>query len=460
MNRYGFYILLIFFGTLLLPQQIFAQQKEQNSLQEDVNKDDLGNVENKFQEYFFEALKQRAIENYEKAITALQKCEELRPGKGVVYFELGKNYKALKNYSRAEENLLKALAEEKNDQDILVELYDVYYRTQNYAMAIETAKKLVPFNIDYREDLANLYVRTQEYDLALAALDHIDAKEGQSDYRDALRRKIFNENQDTDAVVGYLKERIKSNPEQLQPYTNLIYVYSRAGNLEQAYQTALDLQKVHPKAVEAHLALYKMYRQEHKPEQAMASMKLILRSDEIDNESKERVIKDFTSFVQEHPEYESELIKVLGEELPQKNKSTKELANYYTGKDNAEALKYYKLALKDDPNNFELLKKTILLQVERKKYEEAFNLSDASLAVFPSQPIFYLLKGVSGNALAKSEIAAEALKNGLDFLVDDPKMEADFYKQLQQAFQALGNLEQAEAFKKKALKLQTPSNEN
>lgn len=460
MNKYSFYILLIFFGTLLFPQRFFAQKEEQNNLQEEINKDDLGNVEDKFQEYFFEALKQSAIENYEKAITALQHCEKERPGKAIVYFELGKNYKELKNYSRAEENLLKALAEKENDQDILVKLYDVYYQTQNYSMAIETAKKLVPFNIDYEEDLANLYVRTEEYDLALIALDHVDVKKGQSDYRDALRRKIFNENSDTKEVVDYLKERIKSKPDQLQPYANLIYVYSRAGNLEQAYQTALNLQKTHPEAVEAHLALYKMYMQEHKPGQAMASMKLILESDDINSESKERVIKDFTGFVKEHPEYESELVEVLGGALPQENKSAKELASYYTGKNNAEALKYYKLALKDDPNNFELLKKTILLQVEDKQYKEAFNLSEASLTVFPSQPIFYLLKGVSGNALSKHKIATEALKDGLDFLIDDPKMEADFYKQLQLAFQALGNVEQAEAFKKKALKLQTPLNEN
>ena len=51
------HILLLFIGTLFLPQFNFAQV--------DFNKtsnDDLGNVEDKFQEYFFEALKQKGIE--------------------------------------------------------------------------------------------------------------------------------------------------------------------------------------------------------------------------------------------------------------------------------------------------------------------------------------------------------------------------------------------------------------
>ena len=42
--------------------------------QVDFNKrpdDDLGNVEDEFQEHFFEALKQKGIENYERAVEAL-----------------------------------------------------------------------------------------------------------------------------------------------------------------------------------------------------------------------------------------------------------------------------------------------------------------------------------------------------------------------------------------------------
>ena len=68
---------------------------------QDVNVDDLGAVTDEFQEYFFEALKQKAIENYELAITALKKAEQLQPNNAVVFFELGKNYKFLENYGQA-----------------------------------------------------------------------------------------------------------------------------------------------------------------------------------------------------------------------------------------------------------------------------------------------------------------------------------------------------------------------
>ena len=63
------YILLFFFGILFFPKQLIAQEIQGPT-------DDLGNVSDAFQENFFEALKQKGIENYELALEALKKAEE------------------------------------------------------------------------------------------------------------------------------------------------------------------------------------------------------------------------------------------------------------------------------------------------------------------------------------------------------------------------------------------------
>ena len=90
--------------------------------------DDLGNVEDEFQECFFEALKQKGIENYDRAIDALQKCLNLNSKFPVIYFELGKNYNKLKNFGAAEDNLKKAISMQPDNEWFLDELYDVYYQ--------------------------------------------------------------------------------------------------------------------------------------------------------------------------------------------------------------------------------------------------------------------------------------------------------------------------------------------
>ena len=50
----------------------------------------------KFQTYFFEALKQKAINNYGKAIENLEHCNAIKVNNKAVEFELSKNYLLLK----------------------------------------------------------------------------------------------------------------------------------------------------------------------------------------------------------------------------------------------------------------------------------------------------------------------------------------------------------------------------
>ena len=73
-------LILTFFGHLyLVPGKAFAiiqQPEDKNSAT--VNSD-LGEVNDDFQEYFFEALKQRGIENYEKANSIASGSHVCRP---------------------------------------------------------------------------------------------------------------------------------------------------------------------------------------------------------------------------------------------------------------------------------------------------------------------------------------------------------------------------------------------
>ena len=66
--RYHF-LCFLFFGILLFPKLNYAQEIEEPT-------DDLGNVSDAFQDNFFEALKQKGIENYELALEALTKAEK------------------------------------------------------------------------------------------------------------------------------------------------------------------------------------------------------------------------------------------------------------------------------------------------------------------------------------------------------------------------------------------------
>ena len=50
--------------------------------------------------------------------------------------------------------------------------------------------------------------------------------------------------------------------------------------------------------------------------------------------------------------------------------------------------------------------------------------------------------------------AIESLEMGIDFLLDDPKMERDFFLQLSRSFQLKGDTQKAKEYKNQAAKIQ------
>lgn len=450
----NFLIPLILSGCLFLGAEAIAQ--EDRLAVEEISQDDLGNVTDEFQEYFFEALKQKGIENYEKAITALRACAKLEPGKAVVYFEMAKNYRAMEDYDNAIISLKKALDLEPQRLSILKEMYGTYRDAGDFGNAIAILKRLDQKDYEYSQELANLYMLNGQYDEALQLLDELDRKLGSNTYRTTMRRQIYARTNNTDAQIEKLLEDIAAHPENEQNYLNLIYIYSEQKAYEKAFNTAQQLLKVDPGSKLVHLALYKFYLEKGNPEEAVKSMKIVFESEEIDTESKYKVLNDFLMFVNEHPEYQGDLMEVSRElsEWEDTPELYEQLGKYYLKNNKKEAaLRYFELGLKETPDNFELLKNTLLLQLEYGKLAEADKLSQEATEMFPAQPLVYLLRGIILNKLQKYSEAEEILTFGLDFLIDDKKTEVDFYAQLAISYRGQHKEEKALEFQQKADRL-------
>ena len=449
MKKY-FFIIAMLSGALFSFQGSFAQEKE--VVLEDINQDDLGNVTDEFQEQFFEALKQKGIENYEKAILALEECQRLEPNNPVVYFEMARNYNELENYDRAIANFEKAHQLAPKREDVLDQLYKTYTRAKQYDNAIETLLKLLSFDEDYKEKLANIYLLNRQFDEALQTIDELDEQEGPSTYRNKLRRQIYARTGDTASQIENLEQGIANNPENEQNYLNLIYIYSDMGDDEQAYNTALQLLEANPGSTLVHLALYKFHLEREEPQEAVNSMKIVFESEEIDAESKFKVLNDFLIFVDNNPEYEEDLMQVskMLSERENAPKLYSQLGQYYMKRGELEdALSFFKAGLAENTEDFQLVKNTIFLQLELEKYKEARDLSKEMLEVFPAQPVLFLLHGIALNQLEEYREAIEILTFGLDYLIDNPRMEIDFYTQLKMAYKELGEEEKSAEFSRK-----------
>ncbi|WP_456437852.1 tetratricopeptide repeat protein [Psychroserpens sp.] len=440
------YIIRLFLVLFTAPMLSYAQV--------DFNKrpdDDLGNYEDAYQEHFFEALKQKGIENYQRSADALLKCIKINDADPTLFFELGKNYKALKNFGAAEDALKEAISKSPENEWFLDELYDVYMQQNDTDKALKTVKQLVKFHPDYKQDLASLYIEAKKYKSALQILDELDEEFGYNQDRDFLRNQVYDMTGNDDDRIENLEDRVKSNPEDEANYLRLIYRYSETGDIEKAFNTAKELLASNSESRLVHLALYKFYLDDNNIESAINSMKTVLTSPNIKPEAKAKVLNDFVNFVSENPEYEPQLVEITA--LIDDDKSTKtlkELAQYYLKvNDKEKALGYLEEILKEEPNDFNTIKDVLMLQLDLNRDAEALKLSAETLELYPAQPILYLVNGVANNKLNQPKKAIENLEMGADFVVDDSKMLSDFYTQLSIAYKQNNNITKSEAFAKK-----------
>ena len=433
-----------FLTLLLVSPVVFPQEKEKPVVE--VSSDNLGNVQDEFQEHFFEALKQKAIENYDKAISELSQCLafEQHPA---VYLELGKNYNLLNKHSQAAVYLEKARAAAPQNQAVLEELYQSYFLSREYDKAISVVEDLAAIKSSFSDDLANLYTITEKYDLALALLDSLDRKQGNSTFREGLRRQIFAKTKNVEAQITDLQKSISNDPQEEKDYLNLIFVYSENGRTEEAFATAKELLEKNPDSELVHLALYKFYMNEKDSENAVRSMKILLGSSQIDEVTKYQALNDFLMYVSENPALERDLVDLVNvfSVNESNNKVFGQLGTFFLEKGNKQlALDYFGKALENNPDDFSLFREVIKLHLELSNFAEAEKLSSRALEIYPTQAWLYLLKGTSQNQLGNFKGAEAALKDGLDFIIEDQQMEKEFYNQLSAAYKGL-NLPKKEA---------------
>ncbi|MCF6347405.1 MAG: hypothetical protein L3J20_03795 [Flavobacteriaceae bacterium] len=174
------YIILIYL-SISLPG--FAQKDSlANAFIAKKNIEELRSEQKKlnFQKFFFEALQQKAIGNFDKAISALENCQSqslgIKEGDKAVNFELSKNYFELKKYIEAEAYVKKGLEIDPENLFMLQLLKDTYNRQSNFKDALEVQKIIIKQNPNDQLDLVILYMRNQQIDNAKQFIIDLEKK--------------------------------------------------------------------------------------------------------------------------------------------------------------------------------------------------------------------------------------------------------------------------------------------
>ena len=184
-------------------------------------------------------------------------------------------------------------------------------------------------------------------------------------------------------------------------------------------------------------------------------MNIVLPSKKIDNKIKHRILNEFLIFAKNNPQFEPDLDKAIGYFKDDKQVLVaKEIGKfYYSKKDWNKAIKYFEMQLSNTSDDVEL--QLLLLQsyTETLKFDLLAKKADELTQLYPTQPQYYYYAGLAFNQLQNFKKAKEFLETGLDFVVDDYSLEINFYIQLGEAYNGLGDMKKKDSYFTKANEL-------
>ncbi|MCX2718580.1 tetratricopeptide repeat protein [Lentiprolixibacter aurantiacus] len=191
-----------------------------------------------FQECFFEALKQKGIGNYDKAINLLLKCGEYTTSQNVLDYELARVYFANRQYVQAQDYALKALKDQPENVWILNTLMDIVQAQGNDLLLFQDR---IPWdNVKLRNNLASLYFQKNNYTNARRILETLP----KTVFTAQLERKISDSlNKEQQISSSIVKDSPQENPlevlrmelQQLQDSEKFSLLETRAGEALENY---------------------------------------------------------------------------------------------------------------------------------------------------------------------------------------------------------------------------------
>lgn len=361
--------------------------------------EDIAMVSDEFQDSFYESLLQKGIENYDKAIVALEKCLVSQPNNATIHFELGKNYLALKQYENAYQSFQKATQIEPKNRWFWVGIYDLSFQTKNYDRAMAAVQQLILFDERNKDDLIPLYMMTNQSEKALALIKEMDAKYGKSQERTQFKNQILlaTKNETSDwKEVGDFKKYLEAND----------------------------------------------------GDQAVQLMNNILGNTQIPNTVKHRVVNEFLIFAFKNPQFESNLEKAISLFDSDKEVNVAQaIGKFYQNKNQTEkAIRFYELALQKEVGAVETNLLLLQAYTTTQQFEKLAQKSAAGIELYPAQAYFYYYYGLANNQLRQFKKAKDTLETGLDFVIDDLDLEINFNLQLAEAYNGLGDFNKKDSF--------------
>jgi hypothetical protein len=286
----------------------------------------------------------------------------------------------------------------------------------------------------------------------LELINELNDQVGKLEMRTLYKAQILEDPKYHSSERINLLEQIKKNPKEESNYVALIFLYNKQNQEVLAQEIAKKLELEIPNSDWAKVSLFKSYLKNNDGENAVKAMNFVLGSLKIDQKIKHRMLNEFLLFIKDKPQFDLDLEKAISYFDTDKSvEVAKEIAKFYHNKNNWEkAIRFYEIQLKKMPDDLETALLLFECYTEKGDFDVIEKKADSFIQIYPTQPEFYYYLGLAFNQKGLFKKAKDILESGLDFVIDNQKLEINFNIQLGEAFNGLGDIKKKEYYFSKA----------
>lgn len=439
------FILISFFYAFT---NINAQKNEEKS------KD-----EHQYKLHYYTAVKQKSLENYEEAIKQFKKCISINKEQAAPYYEISKihllNNEIEKSYTYSK----KSYQLEKDNKWYSQFYAEILFKMQYYFEATKVYKLLInqdKENEHYYLELAMAYLYDNKLRMAIKTYDDLEKQKGLNPYSSIQKHKIYLELKDFDKAAFELEKLIVEFPEETQVYEMLSDCYVLSGDFKKALQALITVSELKPNSPSIHLSLSEFYFQQGNKDKYLEHLLTAFSSEKLDLKLKlNKIVPLLTPIYEDNLEsfdFVFELIKTIVETHPFEATSNYIYADLLKiNKKIEQASFYYKKVVEIDPNQIGAWEEILFLELRLNNLDSLNVYSKQAIEVFPTNPIFYYLNGLSHYYKKNYEKTIDVLKYGVSFVVSNPSLNSEMYSILGGSYNELEDFKNSDNSYEKAL---------
>ncbi len=368
-----------------------------------------------FDNYFFEAEKQKIMGKYDAQFDALKMCLQIDSLNATVNSEIGTLYAQKGMFDKAEKCFLYAAQKYPVNWWYRIQYINFLIKKKKYNKAIlETEKAKIIFN--QKEEiytiLASLYEQAKQYDKAIKVLNELEIYTNVNEVLSFQKFKYYLLLGKERKGIKEIKKLIKEYPNEPRYATLLGDIYLDLNKNEKAYNIYQKVLKKNPENPYAYVSMAEYFKKENKPNETINSVIKALKNPKLPSDIKMEVLGKYIDILIEEDRRKNEietLFKMLIDMYPLEEMTYA----YYSvflqkQKRNDEALKTLESLLHINPQNITAWKVSLKIVTLKNDTVALKKLTQKAIEASVKLPEFYFYHSIR---LIQEKRYKEALEN-------------------------------------------------